>query len=121
MFNSYLGEQTGYRAGKPGQSWRTASGQWLLYSLVRYVYGLQPEFEGLRICPCLPPSWKQCSISKVFRGCRYNIYFEQKDAGACNTIEKMYVNGREVNPKLPVKPIEGETLEIKVVLTLKND
>lgn len=116
MFNSYLGEQTGYRAGKPGQSWRTASGQWLLYSLVRYVYGLQPEFAGLKICPCLPPSWKQCSVSKVFRRCRYHIHFEQRTAGACNTIEKMYVNGKEVNPKLPVRPIAGETLEIKVIL-----
>ena len=26
--NSYMGEETGYRYGTPGQSWRTASGQW---------------------------------------------------------------------------------------------
>lgn len=117
MFNSYLGEQTGYRAGKPGQSWRTASGQWLLYSLVRYVYGLQPELKGLKICPCLPPSWKSCQVTKLFRGCRYQISFEQKDVGACNKIAAMYVNGKEADPGLPVRPMAGEILEIKVILT----
>ena len=37
---NHLGKQTGYRAGKPGQSRRTASGQWLLYSVVRFILGL---------------------------------------------------------------------------------
>lgn len=116
MFNSYLGEQTGYRAGKPGQSWRTASGQWLLYSLVRFVYGMQPEFDGLLLRPCLPPSWKDCSITKQFRGCRYEIHFTQKDEGACNRIERLTVNGAEADPALPIKPIAGKTLKIEVIL-----
>lgn len=116
MFNSYLGEQTGYRAGKPGQSWRTASGQWLLYALVRFIYGLQPEFGGMLIRPCLPTSWKDCSISKVFRDCRYNIHYVQKDKEACNTIEGIYVNGSEVNANLPIRPQPGKTLNIEVIL-----
>ena len=115
MFNSYLGKQTGYRAGKPGQSWRTATGQWLLYSIVRYVYGLQPEFDGMLLRPCLPPSWKECSISKLFRGCQYNVHYIQKGEG-CNRIEKLTVNGNDVDPTLPIKPIPGETLNIEVIL-----
>ena len=115
MFNSYLGKQTGYRAGKPGQSWRTATGQWLLYSIVRYVYGLQPEFEGMLLRPCLPPSWKDCSISKLFRGCQYNVHYIQRGEG-CNRIEKLPVNGKEADPTLPIKPVSGESLNIEVVL-----
>ena len=116
MYNSYLGKETGYRAGKPGQSWRTASGQWLLYSIVRFIYGLTPEFEGLRLTPCLPPSWMECSISKLFRGCRYNIRFVQKDEGGCNRIERLTVNGKHIDPTLPIPLIAGETLTVEVVL-----
>ena len=116
MSESYLGEQTGYRTGTPGQSWRTASGAWLMYALVKYIYGLQPEFGGLVIRPCLPPSWKDCSITKKFRDCRYNIHYVQKDKGVCNTIESIYVNGSEVSTQLPIKPQPGKTLDIEVIL-----
>ena len=116
MFNSYLGKQTGYRAGKPGQSWRTASGQWLLYSVVRFVYGLQPEFEGLLLRPCLPPAWKDCSVTKQFRDCEYRIHYVQKDEGGCNSIEKLTINGVEANPDQPIRPVAGETLDIEVTL-----
>lgn len=116
MFNSYLGIQTGYRAGKPGQSWRTASGQWLLYSIVRFIYGLVPEFEGLRIKPCLPPSWKRCSITKLFRGTKYVVTYTQTGKGVCNTVASVSVNGTPVDPEKPIAPAAGETLYINVVL-----
>jgi len=116
MFNSYLGKETGYRAGKPGQSWRTASGQWLLYSLVRFIYGLQPEFDGLLLRPCLPTSWKDCHITKNFRDCEYRIHYQQTEDGGCNRIGKLTVNGKEADPTLPIRPVAGAVLDIEVTL-----
>ncbi len=116
MFNSYMGTQTGYRAGKPGQSWRTATGQWLLYSLVRFVYGLIPEFEGLRLQPCLPPSFRDTTVTKLFRGCRYHIHYVQNEEGACNRILRLTVNGKAVDPSLPIAPVDGGQLHIEAVL-----
>jgi cellobiose phosphorylase len=92
LCNSYFGEQTGYRYGTPGQSWRTASGQWFQKALVNYVFGLVPEMEGLRVSPCLPPSWKECSITKCFRGCTYNI----KYLNSGTKINKITVNGETI-------------------------
>lgn len=117
MFNSYMGEQTGYRVGKPGQSWRTATGQWLMYSIVRFIYGLQPEFEGLLLKPCLPPSWRECSITKQFRGCQYNIHYIQSEEGGCNHISSVVVNGCTVDATRPIKPGAGKVLNIEVVLS----
>lgn len=117
MFNSYMGEQTGYRTGKPGQSWRTATGQWLLYSIVRFIYGLQPEFDGLLLKPCLPPTWKDCYITKNFHGCQYNIHYMQKGEGACNNIVSILVNGCAVDGNKPIKPESGKVLNIEVTLS----
>ena len=109
MCNSYFGKQTGYRYGTPGQSWRTAAGQWFQKALVNYVFGLQPEMEGLRIDPCLPPSWKITSIDKVFRNTTYHITYENNGTN----LKKILLDGKEIQGNiLPL--IEGEA-EVLVV------
>jgi cellobiose phosphorylase len=97
LCNSYFGVQTGYRYGTPGQSWRSASSPWFMMALVRYVYGLQPEMEGLRIDPCLPPSWKNPEITKMFRGTQYHIRYENHGP----RVKQILVDG---------KPIDGNIL-----------
>ena len=115
MCNSYFGEQTGYRYGTPGQSWRTASGQWFQKAMVNYVFGLQPEMEGLRINPCLPPSWKNCSITKEFRGCTYHIKYENEGT----SVKEICVNGEVLNGTL--LPILSGDVEVKVITEKESD
>lgn len=110
MCNSYFGAQTGYRYGTPGQSWRTAAGQWLAKALIQYVFGLQPEMEGLRVAPCLPPKWETAAITKTFRKAVYHIQYENH--GTC--IKSISVNGAEINGT--VLPYEdGKQYEVLVV------
>ncbi|MBQ9407947.1 MAG: hypothetical protein IJU28_00955, partial [Clostridia bacterium] len=101
--NCYMGKETGYRYGTPGQSWRTASGQWLLKATAQFVFGLQPTLEGLRIKPCLPDDWNEAYAEKEFRGCRYKITYRK-------TGEKgIAFNGEALNEDLlPLR--DGEVL-----------
>lgn len=113
MFNSYFAPETGYREGTPGQSWRTAASSWLLKSTVECIYGLHPEIGGLRIEPCLPASWKSAKISKVFRGCKYNIEYICDGEGP--KVRMMAINGKPVNFRNNiVPPMKNGTLNIKV-------
>ncbi len=114
--DAYFGEQTDYRAGSARKNWCTSASAWLLYALTNYIFGLKADFGGLKIAPSLPPSWKDCSISKVFRGCRYHIHYVQKGSGICRNIDALYVNGSEVSPLLPIKPQPDKTLNIEVIL-----
>ena len=75
LFNSYFGDQTGYRYATPGQSWRTASTQWFVKAMTLYVFGLQPDIDGLHIHPCLPASWNACAATKKLRGCEYRVTY----------------------------------------------
>ncbi len=81
MCNSYFPKEAGYRYATPGQSWRTGTGAWFLKAIAYYIFGLQPELDGLRLNPCLPPDWRTCSIRKVFRGAEYHIAYEQSAPG----------------------------------------
>ncbi len=93
LCNAYNGEQMGYRYGTAGQSWRTAAGPWFLKALVLYVFGLMPEMEGLKIDPCLPPSWKTARIEKKFRNATYNISYENNGT----EIESITVDGKKID------------------------
>lgn len=118
MFNCYHLDYHGYKKGTPGQSWRTGTNGWLLKSTVMYIFGLHAELEGLRLEPCLVPSWRECSITKLFRGCTYNITYIQTQEGACNTISKITVNGVEKAFKDNIiAPETGMVLDITVLLT----
>ena len=115
MSNSIFGPQTGYRYGTPGQSWRSASSQWLLKALVNFVFGLKPTPAGLRLDPCLPAEWPECGIVKRFRGTTYDITFRHEAGRACNAIASVTVDGAEWDDDtLPLRP--GETLKVEVAL-----
>ena len=109
MCNSYFGKQTGYRYGTPGQSWRTAAGQWFQKAMVNYVFGLQPEMTGLKIDPCLPPSWKTASIDKEFRGANYHIKFENGGT----RVKKILVNGVEIEGD--ILPLASGDVDVFVI------
>ena len=109
MCNSYFGKQTGYRYGTPGQSWRTAAGQWFLKAIVNYVFGLLPELDGLKIDPCIPPSWRTPSITKIFRGTTYHIKY--KNGGT--RVKAIFVDGKEI--KGNILPLTGKATTVLVV------
>lgn len=93
LYNFYHGPESGYREGTPGQSWRTATTAWVVNSLIRFVYGLKPCLEGMKLDPCLPPEWKECSITKKFRGCVYEIRYHQ--TGGKQTNMEVLVDGKK--------------------------
>ncbi|MBQ7499396.1 MAG: hypothetical protein IJT91_00715 [Clostridia bacterium] len=97
LSNSYMGEETGYRYGTPGQSWRTASGQWFLKAMFNFVFGIIPTLNGLKLAPCLPSSWSEAEAVKRFRKGVYHIKYKRTGN------KKITLNG---------KPVEGDTLPV---------
>lgn len=109
LCNSYFQIETGARYGTPGQSWRTATGQQVQKVLINHVFGLQPEMEGLKVDPCLPPSWKTCSVTKEFRGCVYHITYHNGGA----YVKSIKVDGELLNGN--ILPLKTGTVEVEVV------
>lgn len=113
FYNSYFAPETGYRYATPGQSWRTAASSWLLKSTIEFVFGLHPTHDGLLIDPCLPDSWNECSIKKVFRGTTYNIEFTRVGKG--NRVERILCDGEEIKGNT-LKNTSKEKVNVKVTI-----
>jgi cellobiose phosphorylase len=59
--------------GEGKNSWLTGSASWNFVAAAEYILGIRPDYDGLRIDPCLPPGWKGFEATRVWRGATYNI------------------------------------------------
>jgi cellobiose phosphorylase len=59
--------------GEAKNSWLTGTASWNYLAITQWVLGVRPEFEGLRLDPCIPPEWDGFSMDRTFRGCRMHI------------------------------------------------
>ena len=103
----------GKDAAKPGEaknSWLTGTAAWNFYAATQYLLGIRPEYDGLRIAPCLPKEFDRLKITRKFRGATYNIQIERTGS------KSLYVNNKQMNGDIiPVFPANTEH-QIKVTI-----
>lgn len=71
---------TGRASGEPGRaknSWLTGTASWTFVSINQAILGIQPDYDGLRVDPCLPDELKELTVRRSFRGAEYTIHIRQ--------------------------------------------
>lgn len=99
--------------GRARHPFMTGSGGWSYFSATRYMLGMRPQFEELLIDPCVPADWKEFSMSRVWRGAKFEISVENSD-GVMKGVKELYLDGQKVD-KIPVQPA-GSKHDVKVVM-----
>jgi len=116
----YVQGQTTYsifspRPGNTRLAWLTGTAAWFYYSATQYILGIRPEYDGLRIDPCIPSEWDGFKVTRRFRGKSLQIEVTNP-AGVCRGMKAITLNG-EVLPDnlIPVEKL-GDENRVKVVL-----
>ncbi len=99
--------------GEAHHPFMTGSGGWSYVAGTRYMLGLQPWFDTLRIDPCIPAAWDGFSATRQFRGAMYHITVENP-GHVCKGVAAMYCDGKQVTA-LPLLKT-GESAAVRVVL-----
>ncbi|MDO5400795.1 MAG: glycosyl transferase [Eubacteriales bacterium] len=93
---------TGRASGSPGHaknSWLTGTASWTYLAVTQAILGICPEYDGLRISPCIPRDWTDYTVARRFRGSDYRIHVRQTGRPS------MTVNGEPVSGSLvPLSP-----------------
>lgn len=99
--------------GRARHPFMTGSSGWAYYAATQYLLGVQPDFDGLRVDPCVPADWKEFSIRRRWRGAEYIIHVTNP-----HSVEKGVVSltadGKPVE-RLPVLPA-GSVCHAEVVM-----
>ena len=106
----------GKDAARPGEgknSWLTGTAAWMWYTVSEFILGIQPDYEGLRIDPCLPSTAKEYTVKRRFRGALYHIHVLNPD-GHQKGVKRISLDGKAVSGNL-VPWSEGEH-QVEVVI-----
>jgi cellobiose phosphorylase len=116
----YVQGQTTYstfspRAGNTRTSWLSGAAAWCYYSLTQYLLGIRPEYDGLRIDPCIPSDWKGFTATRRFRGRTISIEVRNPKA-VCRGIAELHLNGAIMQGNLiPADKLKDENSVVAIM------
>jgi len=59
--------------GEAKNAWLTGTAAWSFVAVSQGILGIRPDYDGLRVVPCLPDTMDGCHIGRLFRGTLYDI------------------------------------------------
>ncbi|TRX66567.1 GH36-type glycosyl hydrolase domain-containing protein [Carboxylicivirga sp. M1479] len=95
VYAQMIAGKDAYKPGEAKNSWLTGTAAWNYYAITQYILGVQPDYDGLKIEPCVPGDWKEFEVKRQFRGVDYNIKVLNPN-GVCKGVESITVNGDEI-------------------------
>jgi len=96
------------RFGASRVPWLSGSAAWSYFTATQHILGLRPEYDGLRIDPCIPAAWKGFTVTRVFRG--KQVFVEvQNPGGVQRGVRKLVLNGELLEGNfIPAGKLAGE-------------
>jgi cellobiose phosphorylase len=104
-----------FRPGEAKNSWLTGTASWNFYTISQYILGIQPDYDGLKIDPCIPASWDGFEVTRKFRGALYQIKIVNPKH-VCKGVGKVTIDGKAYSSN--VLPIFEDGTAHSVVIEL---
>ena len=101
--------------GQAKNSWLTGTAAWNFYVISNYILGIKPDWDGLKIDPCIPHTWDGYTVSRRFRGAVYDIEICNPDH-VCRGVKQVTVDGKAIEGN--VLPAFSDGKNHKVTVTL---
>ncbi len=103
------------RPGEAKNSWLTGTAAWNFIALSQWILGIRPEYDGLRIDPCIPPKWDGFSVRRTFRGSRYRIEVKNPEH-VSKGVARVRCDGILLEENLIVPSNDALVHEVEVVM-----
>lgn len=110
-----IGPSNKHNYGEGTFNWNTGTTPWMFIAATEWVLGARRDFGGLRMDPCIPKSWKECSIKRPFRGAIYDIEIKNPK-GLNKGVKEVTVDGVKLDGTL-IKPHgDGKVHKVSVLM-----
>ncbi len=79
VYSQMIAGKDSPRFGEAKNSWLTGTSAWTFVSISQAILGIIPDYEGLRLKPCLPDKVRGFKATRSFRGTKINIEVRRSD------------------------------------------
>ncbi len=111
VYSQRIAGRSSPKYGQAKNSWLTGSATWSFVALSQGILGVLPDYDGLRINPCLPKERKRVRVKRLFRGRLYQI--ERDNSGLEE--KKILVNGKKIEGNL-IPLLQEKNISVKIIL-----
>ncbi len=115
IYSQMIAGKDAYKPGEAKNSWLTGTAAWNFYTISQYILGIQADYNGLSIKPCIPKDWKQYNVNRTFRGKKYNISVKNPN-NISTGVKQLTVNGQQIEGNLIPFSLEGDKFEVEVIM-----
>ena len=96
-------------------SWLSGTASWCYQAGTQWILGIRPEYNGLRVDPCIPSAWNGFQAVRRFRGKRFaSSSITSKESA--RELLRMQVNGREIQGNVIPFDLLGDDQQVEVWL-----
>lgn len=97
-------------------TWTQGTAAWMWRTCIDWICGVRPDYEGLRIDPCVPSDWTEFTVIRPFREAIYKIHVLNPD-GVEKGVLKITVDGKKAKPDAPIHDcMDGKVHEVEVIM-----
>ena len=115
VYSQMIAGKDAYRPGEAKNSWLTGTAAWNYYAISQFILGIQPDYAGLKIDPCIPKEWNGYSIIREFREAKYVIEI-QNPYHVSRGVLKLIVDDLEIEGNIIPLMEKSTTHHVTVVL-----
>jgi cellobiose phosphorylase len=101
--------------GLARNSWLSGTAAWCYQAATQWILGIRPEYEGLRVEPCLPSAWSGFTAVRRFRGRLFHITVHNPQ-GVSRGVIKMAIDEKTIAGNLIPSGLEDGEHHVEVWL-----
>jgi len=115
VYSQMIAGKDALKPGEAKNSWLTGTAAWNYYAVTQYILGIFPDYEGIKVDPCIPESWDGYIVNRVFRGAKYRI--EIKNPGHISKgIKQLIIDGDEIKGNIIPVFDSGTSHSVEVIM-----
>lgn len=115
VYSQMIAGKDAVRQGEAKNSWLTGTAAWTYTCIAQWILGIQPDYNGLKINPCIPSEWSEFKIKRKFRGSTYEIAI-LNPSHVEKGIHSIEVDGESIKGNILPVFNDGAVHQVRVVM-----
>jgi cellobiose phosphorylase len=115
VYSQVIAGRDAQNHGEAKNSWLTGTAAWNFVAISQSILGIKPDFDGLRIDPCIPPDWDGYTVRRIFRGTSFTIEIRNPNH-VSKGVARLTVNGTEIDGNLVPLDARRRDCHVQAVL-----